>query len=79
MLNKLLNKYKIFKGCRCCQILRFIFKNYHNFESYQSMLITLGFCIIKHKFLLYVMHITPQLHVVNDFWKFKNLKYILNF
>jgi hypothetical protein len=33
------------------------------------MLTTLGFCILYHKLQkkLYVMHVTPHLHVVNDF------------
>jgi len=45
------------------------------------MLTTLGFFlgIIKYKFFLYVMHITPHLHVVKDFWNLKILKNILNF
>jgi hypothetical protein len=36
------------------------------------MLIILDFCfyIIKYNFVLDVMHITPHLHVVKDFWKF---------
>jgi hypothetical protein len=49
--------------------MHFILKIYHNFESYQNMLITLGFFflgIIKYNYVLYVMHITPHLHVVKD-------------
>jgi len=40
------------------------------------MLTTLGFvsCIINYNFVLYVMNITPHLHVVKDFWKFENWK-----
>jgi hypothetical protein len=44
------------------------------------MLTILGFFfyIINYNFVLYVMHITPHLHKVKDFWKFKILKNILN-
>jgi hypothetical protein len=35
--------------------------------------------IIKYNFVLYVMHITPHLHVVQDFSNFEILKTILNF
>ncbi len=37
------------KVCKFCQILHFILKIYHNFESYQNMLITLGLCLLYHK------------------------------
>jgi hypothetical protein len=61
--------------------MHFILKFYHNFESYQKMLTTLGFCFLYHNynFFLYVMHITPHLHVVKDSWKKINLKNTLNF
>jgi hypothetical protein len=66
--------------CKFYQILYFILKIYHNFESYWNMLTILGFFfyIINYNFVLYVMHITPHLHKVKDFWKFKILKNILN-
>ncbi len=35
--------------CKLCQILHFILKIYHNFESHQNMLTTLGFCFFYHK------------------------------
>jgi len=58
--------------CKFCHILYFILKIYHNFESYQNVLITLGFFFLyhKHNFILYVMHITPHLHMVKDSWNF---------
>ncbi len=64
-----------FLKCVILLILHFIF------ESYQNMLTSLRFFlgIIKSNFVLYVMHITPHLHVVRDFWKSKNLKNTLNF
>jgi hypothetical protein len=78
--------------CKFCRILHFILKVYHNFDSYQNMLNILAFFfnIINYNFVLYVMHITPHLHVVKDCWKCKilintlNLKkklitYLLNF
>jgi hypothetical protein len=44
------------------------------------MLTTLGFCSLYYKLpiCLYVMHITPHLHVVKDFWNFLILKNISN-
>jgi len=48
--------------CKFYQILRFILKIYHNFESYQNMLITLGFCFLYHKLQLFFVchaHYTP--------------------
>ncbi len=70
-----------FSKCKFYQILHFILKFYHNFESYQNMLITCVFFlgIINYNFVLYFMHITPHLHVVKDFWNFKKLKNTLNF
>jgi hypothetical protein len=66
--NHFLNKYEFFKVCTFCQILCFVLKIYHNFESYQNMLITLGFFLYhKLNFVLYIMHITPHLHVAKDF------------
>jgi hypothetical protein len=47
--------------------------------SYQNMLINLGFCFINYNFVLYVMYITPHLHVINDFQNFEVLKHTLNF
>ncbi len=35
--------------CKFCQILHFILKIYHNFESYQNMLTILGFCFLYHE------------------------------
>ncbi len=69
---------KISKRVIFFHILHFILKNYHNFESYQSMLTTLGcfFNIIIYNFIFYVMHITPHLHMVKDSWKFRILKNI---
>ncbi len=53
----LLKKYQFFKVCKFCQILRFILKIYHNFESYQNMLTTLGFFFLYHKLqLCFVCH-----------------------
>ncbi len=40
----------------------FILKSYHNFESYQNMLIILGFCVLYHYFVLFLVchaHCTP--------------------
>jgi hypothetical protein len=67
-----LNKYEFLKMCRFCQILCFVLKIYYNFESYQNIQITLGFCLLYHNynFVLYVMHITPYLHVIMDYWNF---------
>jgi len=48
--------------CIFCQILHFIFKINHNFESYQNMLSTLGFCFLYHKLQLFLVshaHFTP--------------------
>jgi hypothetical protein len=43
--------------CEFCQILHFILKIYYNFESYQNMLITLGFCFLYHELqLCFVCH-----------------------
>jgi hypothetical protein len=47
--------------------------------SYQNILIILGFCFINYNFVLYVMYITPHLHVINDFRKFEVLKHTLSF
>jgi hypothetical protein len=69
------------KFWKFCQILHFILKFYHNFESYQNILIILGFYFLvikKYNFVLYVMHITPHLHMVKNSWKFKIFKNILN-
>jgi hypothetical protein len=53
----LLNKHKIFKVCKLCQILCFILKFYHSFESYQIMLIILGFFFLYHELqLCFVCH-----------------------
>ncbi len=59
----------------------FILKIYHSFQSYQNMLITLGFCSLYHKLqlCLYSMHITPHLHVIKDFWNLMFFKNPLNF
>ncbi len=62
--------------------MSFILKIYHNFESYQTMLITLGFYFLYHKLqLCFVCH-TPHLHVVKDFFqilKFQKKIEFLNF
>jgi hypothetical protein len=48
---------EFFKMCKFCQIFCFILKTYHNFESYQNMLTTLGFCFLYHKLqLCFVCH-----------------------
>jgi hypothetical protein len=39
----------IFSKCDILLDSTFILKSYHNFESYQNMLITLGFCVLYHK------------------------------
>jgi hypothetical protein len=43
------------------------------------MLTTLGFAsyIINYNFVLYVMHITPHLHMVKDSWNFKILRFYI--
>jgi hypothetical protein len=77
----LLNKYENFKLCKICLIFHFTLKIYYNFESYQNMLITLGFVLKNHKlqlcFVCYA-HSTP-FNVVKDFWNFWKLKNIVNF
>ncbi len=35
--------------CRFCPILHFILKFYHNFQSYQNMLTTLGLFFLYYK------------------------------
>jgi hypothetical protein len=53
-------------------MLCFVLKIYYNFELYQNMLTTLGFCFLYHNynFLIYVMHITPYLYVIMDYSNF---------
>ncbi len=67
--------------CKFYQILYFILKFYHNFESYQNILTVLSFFfnMINYNFVLYVMHITPHLHVVKKNLNLKILKNALNF
>ncbi len=43
LCQSLLNKFNFLKVYNFCQILHFILQIYHNFESYQNMLTTLGF------------------------------------
>jgi len=60
------------------QILHFILKIYHNFESYQNMLTTFSFCFLYHKLQLCFVchaHYNPfkilKLHIfliVSAFW-----------
>jgi hypothetical protein len=56
----ILNKYEFLKACKFCQILHFILKIYHNFESYQNMLTTLVFvsCKLQICFVCHA-HYTP--------------------
>jgi hypothetical protein len=68
--------------CKFFDILCFVLKIYHDFESYQNMLITLGFCFLYHKLQLcfiWAMYIILHLHVVKNFWNFEILKHILDF
>ncbi len=49
----MLNRYKNFKICIFCQILHFVLKKYHNFESCQNMLILKTFSFLYHKLQLW--------------------------
>jgi len=62
----IVNRYGFFKVCKFCQILHFILKIYHNFESYQKLLTILAFFFLYDKLqpFFYFMHITPHLHMV---------------
>jgi len=83
----LLNKHEIFKVCKFCHILHFILKFYHNFESYQNMLTTLGSCFLYHKMQLCFVchaHYTPftcgkgLLKILKFLKCFENFPYLLN-
>jgi len=57
LCQSLLNKYQFFKVCKFCQILHFMLKICHNFESYQNMWTTLGFFFLYQKIqLCFVCH-----------------------
>jgi len=62
---------------------KFSLKIYHNLKSNKNMrilLVLVFFCIIIYNFLIYIMHITPHLIMINDYWKFEIYnKHILNF
>jgi hypothetical protein len=69
----------IFSKYRFCQVLYFILKNNHIFKSYQNVLTNSDSCSTSYNFVVYVMYITPHLHVVKDSWKFENLKHTSSF
>ncbi len=74
-----MNKYENFKVCKFYQILHFILKIYHNFESYQYMLTTLGFCFLYHK-LTTLFCMSWTLHPIYMWWRtLENLKFLKYF
>jgi hypothetical protein len=71
-----------FSKCKFYHILHYILKFYHNFEWYQNMLTTLGFCFLYHKlqhFFLYHAHYTPFTCGKKKFENLNFLKTTLNF
>jgi hypothetical protein len=63
--------------CKFFQILYFILKNYHKFESYQNMLIILYFYFLYHKLqIYYISHVHYTLFrcdikILRLFWIFE--------
>jgi hypothetical protein len=48
----------------------FQIENYHDFKSYQNMLTILRSSFLYHKLqfiYIYIMYITPHLHVIEDY------------